>query len=246
MSHRKISKNEKEKITRADVKRAFIKTIPVLTGYVVLGIGYGMIMESKGFGILWSVGLSMFLFTGTMQFVAIGLFTGGASLLTTAMTTLAVSVRHFFYGISMVGSYQKSRRKPFLAFALTDETYALVSNRLDTDAMRPGERDNYYFLVSLFDYSYWVTGTAIGSIAGALLNFNTEGIDFVLTALFVSIFIDQWMSTKDHAPAIAGVVASVIMLFVFGPDNFLIPAMILITIALTLMRPKRAKGGLHD
>ena len=126
---------------------------------------------------------------------------------------------------------------------MTDETYALVSNRLDTEEMEPGEKDNYFFLVSFFDYCYWSIGTALGSLAGSLLHFNTEGIDFALTALFISIFVDQWLSTKDHAPAIAGVVLSVIMLFVFGPENFLIPAMVLITIALTLMRKK---GGRDD
>ena len=237
-----MRKNPKKKITRVDLKRAFIKTIPVMTGYVVLGFGYGMIMQAKGFGILWSMGMSLFLFTGTMQFVAIGLFTGGASLLTTALTTLAVSARHLFYGISMVDRYKGARRKPFIIFTLSDETYALVSNRLDTDEMEPGERDNYFFLVSLFDYCYWAIGTAAGSVTGALLDFNTEGIDFALTALFISIFVDQWIATKDHAPAVFGVVISAAMLFIAGPDNFLIPSMILITVALTLMR-KRLDGG---
>lgn len=239
----KASRPEKKKITGSDIKRALINTIPVMTGYVVLGIGYGMIMESKGFGLPWAMGLSLFLFTGTMQFVAIGLFTGGASLLTTAMTTLAVSARHLFYGISMVDQYKTSRRRPFIIFTLSDETYALVSNRVETDKMDKGERDNYFFLVSLFDYCYWNIGTIIGSIAGSLLDFNTEGIDFALTALFISIFVEQWISTKDHFPAAAGVVLSFIMLLVFGPDNFLIPAMILITIALTVMRRKTERGA---
>lgn len=237
-----MRKNRKKQITRADLKRAFIKTVPVMTGYVVLGLGYGMIMQAKGFGILWSLGMSLFLFTGTMQFVAIGLFTGGASLLTTALTTLAVSARHLFYGISMVDQYRGVRRKPFLIFTLSDETYALVSNRLDTNEMEQGERDNYFFLVSLFDYSYWSIGTAVGAIAGALLDFNTEGIDFALTALFISVFVDQWMATKAHAPAIFGVVISAAALLIAGPDHFLIPSMVLITVALTLMR-RRLDGG---
>ncbi len=236
-----MDKKLTKKITKEEVRRALIKTVPNMTGYVVLGFGYGMIMQSIGFGVLWSLGMSLFLYTGTMQFVAIGLFTGGASLLTTAVTTLAVSARHLFYGISMIDRYKNARRKPFLIFTLTDETYALVSNRLDTDRMEPAERDNYYFLVSLLDYCYWSVGTVLGCVAGSLLAINTEGIDFALTALFVSIFVDQWMATKDHAPAVFGVVLSVLVLLLIGPDSFLIPAMILITVALTLMR-KRIDG----
>ncbi|MDO4176850.1 MAG: AzlC family ABC transporter permease [Bacillota bacterium] len=242
--------NAKAKITKKDLRRAFIKTIPVLTGYLVLGIGYGIIMQVKGFGILWALGLSLFLFAGSMQFVAIGLLTGGASLLTTALTTLAVNARHLFYGISMVDKYKNARRKPFLIFALTDETYALVSNSLDTDKMEEGERDNYFFLVSFFDWIYWSTGTAIGCLAGSVLHFNTAGIDFALTALFVSIFVEQWIETRDHTAAITGVLASILMLLVFGADNFLIPAMILIAVALTVMRKKKGitneGGGEND
>ncbi|MCQ2547025.1 MAG: AzlC family ABC transporter permease [Clostridia bacterium] len=241
-----MKRNPKAKITKNDLKRAFIKTIPVLTGYLVLGIGYGIIMQVKGFGILWALGLSLFLFAGSMQFVAIGLLTGGASLLTTALTTLAVNARHLFYGISMVDKYKKARRKPFLIFALTDETYALVSNSVDTDKMEEGERDNYFFLVSFFDWIYWSAGTAIGCLAGSVLHFNTAGIDFALTALFVSIFVEQWIETRDHTAAVTGVLASVLMLLIFGADNFLIPAMILIAVALTVMRKKKGitnEGG---
>lgn len=221
------------------VKRAFTATIPVLSGYIVLGIGYGMIMASKGFGILWSLAMSLFLYAGTMQFVAIGLFTGGASLLTVALTTLAVNARHLFYGISMVDKYKGVPKKPFLIFALSDETYALVSNDLQCKSMTDHEKKNFYFFVSLMDYSYWAMGTALGSLAGAALNFNTAGMDFALTALFVSVFVEQWLTTRDHTAAITGLAASVICLVIVGPDNFLIPAMILITLALTIMRKKK-------
>ena len=230
-------------IKKEDIKRAFLQTIPVLTGYIVLGIGYGMIMAAKGFGMGWAIGLSAFLFAGTMQFVAIGLFTGGASLLTTALTTLAVNARHLFYGISMVDKYKNARRKGFLIFALTDETYALVSNSVFTDKLEEEDRDNYYFLVSFFDWIWWNLGTVLGCIGGAVLHFNTTGIDFALTALFVSVFVEQWLATKDHTAAVTGILVSVAMLFVFGADNFLIPAMILITVALTLMR---RKGGITN
>ena len=221
------------------IKKAFTATIPVLSGYIVLGIGYGMIMASKGFGILWSLGLSLFLYAGTMQFVAIGLLTGGASLLTVLLTTLAVNARHLFYGISMVDKYKDVPKKPFLIFSLSDETYALVSNDLSCKDMTEGSRKKFYFYVSLMDYAYWVIGTALGSLAGAALSFNTAGMDFALTALFVSVFVEQWLTTRDHTAGITGLVASVICLVIIGPENFLIPAMILITIALTIMRKKK-------
>lgn len=221
-------------------KKAFIATIPVLTGYIVLGIGYGVIMEAKGFGIGWTLAMSIFVFAGTMQYAAVALFTGGASLLTTGLTTLAVNARHLFYGISMVDKYKGMKGKAFLIFGLTDETYSLVCN----DGAFPGfdkkEKNRYYILVTLLDYGYWVIGTAIGSAVGTLVQFNSAGIDFALTALFLTVFVEQWLTTKNHIAALTGVIMSLLSLLVLGPDNLLIPAMILITVALTVMQ--KVKG----
>ena len=216
-------------------KKAFIATIPVMAGYVVLGIGFGIVLRSRGFGLLWAFAMSAGIYAGSMQYVAIDLLSGGASLLTAALTTLAVNARHLFYSISMIDKYKNQKKKNFLIFTLTDETYSLVCS----DAPEKlGDASTYYFCVSLFDYLYWITGSVIGSILGSVLPISTEGIDFALTALFLTVFVEQWLSTKNHLAAIIGVAASVICLVIFGSDNFLIPAMILITFMLAIMRNK--------
>ncbi len=217
-------------------KRAFLATLPVLTGYVVLGMGFGVVLQSRGYGVLWALGMSVFVYAGSMQYVAIDLLSTGASLAVAALTTLAVNARHLFYGISMVDSYRNMKKKPFLIFGLTDETYSLVCS--DAVTGTGAEKGAFCFLVTLFDYLYWITGSVVGSLLGAVIPFNTEGIDFALTALFVTVFVEQWLTTKTHLAAITGVGASVICLLIFGSDNFLIPAMVLIAAALLGMRKK--------
>lgn len=218
-------------------KTAFLDTIPVLTGYVFLGFGFGIIMQQSGFSVLWSLAMSLFIYAGSMQYVGVGLLTGGASVLTAALATLVVNARHLFYGISMIDAYKNTgKKKPYLIFALTDETYSLVSREKLPEGI---DRKQYYFLVSLFDQCYWVTGTVLGALAGSLLPMNFEGIDFALTALFVTIFVEQWLSTKNHFPAIVGVGAALVCLLVFGPDTFLIPSMILIAAVLIARRPAK-------
>ena len=220
------------------LKKAFLDTIPVMTGYVVLGIGFGIVLETKGYGVGWALAMSLFIYAGSMQYVAIDLLTGGASLLTTALTTLMVNARHLFYGISMIDRYKGAGlKKIYMMFALTDETYSLVcQDSLEEDPAAKAAQHRYYITVSFFDQIYWVSGSVIGSLLGAVIPFNTEGIDFALTALFVTIFMEQWLSTKDHRPALVGVAASVICLVIFGADSFLIPTMIVITLLLTGLR----------
>lgn len=211
---------------------AFLDTVPVMTGYLFLGFGFGIIMMKNGFGPVWAISMSVFIYAGSMQYVAVGLLASGAGLFTTAMATFVVNARHLFYGISMIDAYKGSgRKKPYLIFALTDETYSLVSREKLPEGI---DRQKYYLLVSLFDQCYWVMGTALGALAGALLPIDYEGIDFVLTALFVTIFVEQWLSTKKHLPAIIGIAASVICLVIFGSETFLIPSMILIAALLIL------------
>ncbi len=224
------------------LRRAFLDTLPVMTGYVFLGFGFGILMHQQGFGLFWAGAMSLFIYAGSMQYVAVSLLTSGASLLTCAMTAALVNARHLFYGISMVDAYRNSgKRKPYMIFALTDETYSLVSkSQLPEDISRHG----YCLLVSVLDHIYWVGGTVLGSLAGSLLPINYEGIEFVLTALFVTIFVEQWQSVKDHRPAITGVAATVICLTVFGKDVFLIPSMIIIALTLTLM-PKTDREVPH-
>ena len=225
------------------IKTAFLDTVPVLTGYVFLGFGFGILMNQNGYGLGWSLTMSLLIYAGSMQYMAVSLLTGGASLLTTALTTFVVNARHLFYGISMVDAYKGAgKKKPYLIFALTDETYSLVSR----DQIPEGiSRHGYYFLVSVFDHIYWVTGTALGAAAGSVLNINFEGIDFVLTALFVTIFVEQWLSTKAHFPAIIGVMSTLLCLVLFGSEVFLIPSMVLIALILTISR-KTGRRDTHD
>lgn len=224
------------------VKKAFIATLPVMAGYTVLAIGFGILLDSKGYGVLWGLAMSIFIFAGSMQYLAVDLLSGGVSLITAAVTTLLVNARHLFYGISMIDKYKNSgRKKPYLIFALTDETYSINCSTETDDIENPSP---YYFLVSLFNQCYWVIGTVIGSLLGKIIPFSTKGIDFALTALFITVLTEQWKSTKEHRPAIIGVLSAVICLIIFKADNFLIPAMILITLLLTL--DKKIKRGKNN
>lgn len=229
--------------TKTLFRQALVATMPVMAGYLVLGMGLGILLRTKGFGPLWALAMSGFIYAGSMQYLAIDLLTGGASLITTALTTLLVNARHLFYGISMVEGYHgMGKAKPYAIFALTDETYSLVCQ----DDQHPDvqERHRFALLVSVLDQCYWVGGSMVGSFLGSIIPFDVTGIDFALTALFVTVFIEQWLSTKDHASALIGLGASVLFLAVFGPDGFLIPAMASILLALTILRRVR-KEDVH-
>ena len=223
-------------MSKQTIRTAFLDTIPVMTGYVFLGFGFGILMHQSGYSVLWAAAMSLFIYAGSMQYMTVSLLTGGAGLLTAALTTLVVNARHLFYGISMVDAYKGAgKKKPYLIFALTDETYSLVSAGKGAD-------HSYCFLVSLFDQIWWVSGTLLGSLAGSLLPINYEGIEFVLTALFVTIFVEQWLSTKNHFPAIVGVAATAVSLLIFGKDVFLIPSMILIAATLVLAKKSERRA----
>lgn len=221
------------------VKSAFLATLPVLTGYLVLGFGFGIVLRAEGGSILLAAAMSTLIYAGSMQYVAISLLSGGASLITAALTTLMVNARHIFYGISMLQTYRTvGARKPYLIFALTDETYSLVCS--DTLPVPKEQQHRYYLLVSLFNHLYWIIGSVLGAVVGSLISFNTRGIDFALTALFVTVFWDQWLSTKKHAPALIGVGAAVLCLVLFGSGRFLIPTMLLIAFLLMLIKEDTA------
>ncbi len=222
--------------------QAFLDTVPVMTGYLFLGFGFGILMEQNGYSFLWAGAMSLFIYAGSMQYAAVGLLTGGAGLITAALTTLLVNARHLFYGISMVDAYKSAKAKPYLIFALTDETYSLVSKPQVPEGMTT---QGYCLAVSLLDHIYWVCGTVLGGLVGALLPMDLPGIEFVLTALFVTIFVEQWLSTKDHRPAVIGVASTLICLWIFGRDVFLIPSMVVIAVTLTTMSRTR-KEGVHE
>lgn len=229
----------------SDIKRAFRASLPVFAGYIVLGIGFGILLKTKGYGLLWAALSSVFVYAGSLQYIMVNLIAAGALLITTALTAVMVNARHLFYGISMIDRYKGAgKKKPYLIFALTDETYSLVCSDESVRGVR--DRYRYYFFLSMFNQIYWITGSVMGSVLGGLITFSTEGIDFALTALFVTIFVDQWLSTKDHRAALTGVIASVICLLIFGADNFLIPAMLCITAALTVMRSKLSRESIIE
>lgn len=222
------------------VKQAFIKTVPVMAGYVVLGAGFGILLRNAGYGVLWAFAMSLFIYAGSMQYVGVSLITGGASIFTTALTTVMVNARHLFYSISMVDRYKDAGKfKPYMIFGLTDETYSLLCDGKTPEGADPAY---YRFLVSIFNQSYWVTGSVLGSLLGTVLPFSTEGIEFSMTALFIASFTGQWMSTGDHIPALTGLLSTLVCLVLFGPDRFLIPAMLLITLVLTLLRSRREEA----
>lgn len=215
------------------IRKAFIKSLPVMAAYIVLGMGFGILMSDKGYSPLLSIACSLFIFAGSMQYVAVDLFATGASYLSAALMTLMVNARHLFYGISMVMKYKDMHRfKGYLIFGLTDEAYSLLCN--DREYLPEEEKELYCFLVTAFNQSYWVIGTALGAFIGTAFNFNTEGIDFSMTALFVTVFVDQWMNTKEHTPALVGIGATFLCLVIFGSSSFLIPAMLLITVVLSV------------
>lgn len=219
---------------RMNIRYAWKRSLPVMAGYIVLGMGFGILLTSKGYSVVWVFLMSLLIYAGSMQYVAVDLLAGGASLISAALMTLMVNARHLFYGISMIDRYRGTgRKKPYLIFSLTDETYSLVCSG---DVPAEIDQKKYFFWVSLLDQSYWVIGSTLGGLIGNMLTFNTAGIDFSMTALFIVVFIEQWKSTRNHASALIGVTVSLVCLLIFGGDNFLIPSMAAITAVLTLLR----------
>ena len=213
------------------VRQAFLKSLPVMAGYVVLGIGFGILLRNAGYGLAWAAAMAAAIYAGSMQYVGVGLLAGGASIVTAILTTFMVNARHLFYSISMIDRYKNAGKyKPYLIFALTDETYSLLC---DGETPEEGNADLYRFLVSLFNHIYWITGCVLGSLLGAVLPFSTAGIEFSMTALFIASFTEQWIRTRDHLPAVTGLFSTLLCLLLFGPERFLIPAMLLITLVLS-------------
>lgn len=223
------------------LKQAFIATVPIMAGYIVLGFGFGIILKSSGYGVLLAFLMSLFIYAGSMQYVAVNLLCGGASFITTALTALMVNARHVFYGISMLDKYRDAgKRKPYLIFALSDETYSLVCR--DNEKIPSDRRIDYCFAVSLFNHAYWILGSVLGAVAGSLISFNTEGVDFALTALFLTVFIDQLREEKKYLASFTGVGVSVLCLIIFGADAFLIPSMLIIALLLCFCKDSRKES----
>ena len=232
------------KIRRQDISAALRTSFPIMVTFLVLGTGYGILMQKHGFGWIWSMVSGIIIFSGTVQFVSVSMLSGGAVIMA-ALTALMVAARHIFFSISMIGRYrEEGRRKWYLFYALCDETYAMLSR---DDIPKGVNVSAYRMLVTLFDQSSWVLGSALGGIAGSILPFDSTGIDFAMTALFTTVFIQQWIDSKCHIPAILGITATLLCRILFGRDLFLIPAMVIILGVLILMREKiEAAGGETD
>lgn len=210
---------------------AFKKSIPILLSYIFLGAAYGILMQKAGFAWYYSLLISLVVYTGAFQYVLTTMLAAGASLLTIALTALFMNSRQLFYSISFIKDFNKmGKAKPYMIHSLTDETYA-VYNTLD---LPDGERRQVMLIMAVLCQFYWCVGALLGGLAGSLLPFSAEGIEFCMTALFITIFIDQWEKASTHFPAIGGLVISLICLFIFGPDKFMLPSLLMVSALLVL------------
>lgn len=228
--------------TAAAFKAAFPHTIPVLTGYVFMGMAFGMLFASKGFGPLWAFLMALLVFAGSGQFVAVGLMAAGFAPLSAAVLTLMVNARHIFYGISMLERFKKyGRAKYYMIFALTDETFAL----LNATKPPPGlDEEKFSLAICILDQCYWVFGCTLGGFLGTAVPFSTKGIDFVMTALFVVIFLEQWRTKENQKPALIGLLVCVLCRIFFGPNWFILACMAAMVAVFSIARPHLKKGEL--
>ncbi len=222
--------NRKRNGYAAAFRAAFPYTIPVLTGYLFIGIAFGVMFQEKGYNFLWAILMSVMVYAGSGQYLAVNFFVPGVNFLQVIFLEFMVNIRHIFYGLSLLERFRgMGKKKLYMMFSLTDETYSLF---FITKVPPEVDEHKFLFAIAMLDQSYWVLGSAIGALAGSLIPFDAQGIDFAMTALFVVIYIEQWMSAKNHLPAIAGAVAAFVCLLVFGSDNFILPAMICIMVML--------------
>ena len=214
----------------AALRAAFPATIPVLTGYLCIGMAYGLLMANAGYGVFWALLLSLLCYAGSMEFVAVSLLTAGFDPVQALLMALMINARHAFYGLSMLEKYRGTGwARPFLIFSLTDETFSLVSTLEPPDGVT---RRDFYFWISLLDYLYWQVGSVLGALIGGLLPFDTTGLDFALTALFIVLFLEQWRKRENRPAALIGLGCTAVSLAVVGADRLVIPAMVLILAAL--------------
>ena len=227
---------ETVKRRRAAVRAAFPATVPVMTGFLTLSIAYGILMRTNGYGPLWSTLMSAIGFGGSMQYVAITLLVTAFDPLQAFLLAIMVNARHIFYGLSMLDKYKGlGEVRPFLIYVLSDETFSLVSTLEPPEGV---ERKGFYFWISLLDYGYWVAATALGGLLGRFLTFDTTGLDFALTALFVVLFLEQWKKKENRPAGVIGLACAAVSLAVFGAEKMVIPAMVLI-LAVLLGERKR-------
>lgn len=223
------------------LKAAFPHTIPIFAGYWFLGMSYGIYMTASGFSFLYPMLMSVTVFGGSMQFVAVNILLDAFNPLQALAITLMINARHLFYGISMLDKYKGlGWKKIYMIFGMVDETFSI---NYMVDIPEKVDKGWFMFFVTLLDHCYWILGSTMGGLFGSIIPFSTEGIDFVMTAMFVVIFMEQWLKEKNHTAALLGLGLSLLSLIAFGADNFIIPAMLAILAALTFLRKPLEKGG---
>lgn len=207
-------------------KFAFIKTIPILLGYIFLGIAFGLLLQKSGLGVFWAFLISTLVYAGSMQFALVGILTGGLSLITTAVMTLFINSRHAFYGLTFIERFKEMKKSyPYMVASLTDETYSLLCSMARPKDFSDRDWKLATLFVSFFDQCYWVTGSVLGALMGQMITFDTTGIDFAMTALFVVICTDQWKAAKTHIPAAVGFICGILFLLLIRSSNFILPAL---------------------
>ena len=213
---------------------AFPHTIPVLAGYLFLGIAYGIYMRVSGFSFLYPTITALVIFGGSLEFVCVSMLLAPFAPVQTFIMAVMIQARHLFYGLAMLDKYKNTGLKKFyLIYSLSDETFSV---NCSADIPEGADKGWFYFFVSLLDQSYWVFGAFLGSVAGSYLNFDTKGLSFVMTAMFTAIFCDQWLKEKRHYTAWIGLGAAALCLTLFGADSFLIPSMLCMLVLLTVFR----------
>ena len=230
-------------MNRKSLAAAFPHTVPVLMGYLSIGIVFGWMLSAAGFHPLWSAVMSVAIYAGSGQYLGVELLSKAAPLLDAAFLTLILNFRHLVYGLSMLEKFRDMGwRKLYMIFSLSDETYALLAG---VSAPEGVDSRDFYFSIAALDQLYWIAGSVIGAVAGALITINTEGIDFAMTALFLVIAVEQWQSSDNHSPVFLGALGTLACLLVFGPENgrFLIPALAILVAGLLLLRPRLEGGG---
>ena len=215
---------------------AFPHTVPVLMGYLSIGVVFGWMLSAIGYNPLWSVAMSMTIYAGSGQYLGVSLLEHASPLADVAFLTLVLNFRHLVYGLSLLEKFRgMGARKLYMIFALTDETYALLSG---VEVPEGVDEKGFYFTIALLDQLYWILGSLIGAVAGSLITINTQGIDFAMTALFIVIAVEQWKSYPSHLPALLGAGGTLAALLLLGAGNMLIPALGLIVLGLLLLRPR--------
>lgn len=224
---------------RKALKAAFPCTIPIMTGFIFLGAAYGIYMNASGFSFVYPLFMSMLIYGGSLEFVAVEMLLSPFAPLQVFIMALLIQARHLFYGLSMLDKFKGTGWKKFyLIYGMCDETFSV---NYTAEIPEDVDRGWFMFFVTLLNQFYWVASATAGGIIGSLLEINTDGISFVMTAMFVVIFMDQWLKEDNHISSLIGLGVSLICLLIFGADSFMIPTMITIVVLLTVLRHKLEK-----